>query len=193
MSDGAAQVRADAPVSAPRRTHRIPPEGRDPVTGRVVPRPSPVTADVQEVICTRIAAGESLRRICEDPDLPGLTTVKRALRQDPAFREVYRQAREDQADTLVDQMLELAAAEPARLPTGGYDSAHVNHVRNRIGTLQWIAAKLRPKRYGDKLDVQHGGDLQLAVVTGVPRVQREVRDVKPLRITEADAGEGEGE
>jgi hypothetical protein len=54
--------------------------------------------------------------------------------------------------------------------TGSYDSASVNHIRNQVMTLQWLAMKLNSKRYGDQARLSHdvAGGLNLRVITGVP-------------------------
>ncbi len=121
-------------------------------------RPSTYSEALVDVICERIAAGESLRRICDDNGMPNITTVIRWLTVHEEFATKYARAREQQAGTFVDQMYDLASSEPERHPiTGALDPASVTHIRNRIATMQWLAAKLAPKKYGDKVDVNHGG------------------------------------
>lgn len=71
-------------------------------------------------------------------------------RQD--FRDQYARAREDQADTYADQMVEIADTEddPQR-------------ARVRIDARKWVSSKLRPKRYGDRLDLNHGGNVTVNI------------------------------
>lgn len=67
--------------------------------------------------------------------------------------ELYARAKEDQADFLADEILEQSyKRENDDTPFTG-----VNHIqRDRLITdnLKFIAAKLKPKRYGDKLDIE---------------------------------------
>jgi hypothetical protein len=114
-------------------------------------------------ICERIAEGESLRAICEDADMPSTTSVKKWLIKDGggALVAQYAQARELQADTLFEDVLDIA--DDARNDwmrregggAAGYDlnGEHIQRSRLRVDARKWMAGKLRPKVYGDKVDV----------------------------------------
>ena len=66
------------------------------------------TVKMAQMICARIAEGESLSAICRDPKMPCMTTVMNWLCAKPDFRERYARARELQADTLFDQILAIS-------------------------------------------------------------------------------------
>ncbi len=109
------------------------------------------------MICERLASGESLRTICEDSSLPDRTTVIRWLAKSDDFATKYARAREIQAHIWVDDIYEIARTPPERHPlTGAIDPASVSHIRNQVATMQWLAMKLNPKKYGDKIDMDHG-------------------------------------
>jgi Bacteriophage Sf6, terminase small subunit-like len=59
-------------------------------------------------ICRRMVEGESLRTICKAPGMPTFVTVFNWRRAHPEFLEQYARAREDQADALVEEMLDVA-------------------------------------------------------------------------------------
>lgn len=122
-------------------------------------------------ICGRLAAGESLYSICKSAHMPEIVTVYRWMVKDEDFRQQYVRAREDQAETHADQMQEIADEAPPLDANGRTDSGWVQWQRNRIDTRKWIAAKLKPKKYGDKVDVNHGGGINLTVSTGIPDEQ----------------------
>lgn len=112
-------------------------------------RPSDFTPEIADAICERLADGESLRAICQDDDMPHKATVFRWLAKDKEFRDQYVHAREEQAETLVDEMVAIA------------DKAHPDHVvddvqdrRLRIETRKWVAGKLKGK-YSEKATVDH--------------------------------------
>lgn len=123
--------------------------------------------EVADRICERIADGESLRAICADEGMPGKTTVFRWLGDDAAFRDQYARAREAQADAIFDDILEIAddARNDWMVRAGGgdddpglaFNTEHVQRSKLRIEARKWMAGKLRPKVYGDKLDVEHSG------------------------------------
>lgn len=134
-------------------------------------RPSKYTPELASEICGRIAAGESLNKICKESYMPDIVTVYRWMGKDDEFRQNYVRAREDQAETHADEMQEIADETPPLDANGRTDSGWVQWQRNRIDTRKWIAAKLKPKKYGDKVDVNHGGGISLTVSTGIPDEQ----------------------
>ena len=108
-------------------------------------------------ICEQIADGESLRKICEAEDMPNKATVFRWLANDETLSDQYARAREVQADALFDDCLSIADQyDQAKENLEGTD--HIQRAKLRIDTRKWMAGKLRPKKYGDKLDVTSGGE-----------------------------------
>jgi hypothetical protein len=109
------------------------------------------------VICERIAEGQSLRAICADEALPNKATAFRWLAACPEFRDQYAHAREAQADTFADEIVEIAddgkrdyvATEDGLV----VDHDHIARARLRVDARKWAASKLRPKKYGDKVDL----------------------------------------
>lgn len=116
-------------------------------------RPSDYSDQVADEICERIADGESLRSICRDAYMPSKATVFRWLAEKQDFQDQYIRAREAQADSLVDDMLDIADGKKALLEGSDPD---VQRDRLAVETRKWIAGKLKGK-YSDK--VKHvGGD-----------------------------------
>lgn len=137
-----------------------------------VGRPSIYTPKLRDEICSQIADGMSLRKICLPKEMPTVGTVCLWLSKDREFSEQYARAREAQAETMADEILDIADEIPPMNPvTGAYDSGAVNHKRLRIDSRKWIASKLLPKKYGDKVDVNHGGGvaMSITVATGIDR------------------------
>jgi hypothetical protein len=122
-------------------------------------RPSSYTDHIAQLICLRISEGESLRTITQDEEMPDRATIYRWLLQRPDFCDQYARAREEQADTLADEILAIADETPEMNPiidkrTGELiemqmHSAYVQWQKNRIDARKWTAMKLRPKKYGD--------------------------------------------
>ena len=113
-------------------------------------RPSIKTPELLDAIVERIAAGESLRSVCRDDAMPGMTTVFGWLADDEQFRSKYARARDAQAEVMDDKIVSLAE----RVEQGDMDP---QAARVAIGAYQWRAAKLAPKRYGDKVEHEHTG------------------------------------
>jgi hypothetical protein len=112
-------------------------------------------AEVRDVICQRIANQQSLVAITRDPAMPGYETVCRWLREDHDFRESYARAREDAADAMASEIVEIA-------DTANEDNAQA--IRVRVDARKWVAAKLKPRVYGDRLDLNHTGEVALKAI-----------------------------
>lgn len=120
-------------------------------------RPSTYTEAVADLICARIATGEALYKICQEDNMPCLTSVYGWLRTNETFAQNYTRAKEDSGETLASRSQAVMDESPVLDPvTGKIDSAWVQLQRLKIDTLKWHAGKLKPKVYGDKLDVNHG-------------------------------------
>jgi hypothetical protein len=132
------------------------------------------TAALADAICERLADGESLRTICSEDGMPSKTTVFRWLADNEKFRDQYARAREAQADAIFDDILSIADdgrndwmernfGEEVRWVENG---EAMRRSALRIDARKWMAGKLRPKKYGDKLDVEHSGAVELNITYG---------------------------
>lgn len=115
---------------------------------------APFTDDLNETICQRIAEGESLVDILKEKGMPGYSTFMRWLSEDEQLRENYARAREAQGDADADKINHIARG----VLSGEYEPAAANVA---INALKWTAAKRQPKKYSDKLDLNHGGSISI--------------------------------
>lgn len=125
--------------------------------------------DMALIICERLADGESLKAICEDDEMPARSTVFKWLAENETFSDMYARAREEQADAIFDEILNIAddgrndwmerrGEEDAGWITNG---ENIQRAKLRIDARKWMAGKLRPKKYGEKLELEHGGQVTL--------------------------------
>lgn len=127
-------------------------------------RPSSYTKEIGDRICEEIAGGKSLREICKAKDVPSANSVYRWLEKDELFRKQYARAREQQAETIFDEMLDIAdeASNDWMVRNDGGNEAYqvngeaIQRSRLRIDARKWVLGKLKPKKYADK--VIHSGD-----------------------------------
>jgi len=105
-------------------------------------RPSDFTQEIADAICERLAEGESLRKICLADGMPNKATVFRWLVAHPTFSDQYARAREEQAETLADEIVEIS--------DGDGEASDPQRDRLRVDARKWVASKLKPKKYGDK-------------------------------------------
>ena len=106
-------------------------------------RPSTFNAAAAAAICDRIMDGESLRHICTDDAMPNKITVLKWLGQNAEFAAQYARAREEQAEGFADEM-QAIADDPILDPADK---------KVRIDARKWIAAKLKPKKDGDRIEI----------------------------------------
>jgi hypothetical protein len=121
-------------------------------------RPSHYSAEIADTICNRLAGGESLRAICADAGMPDRATVSRWLARYEEFRGLYWFARECQAESLVDEILEIARDSSRdyvkKVGVDGkvtwvVDREHIARCGLRISALKWTAARMAPRKYGN--------------------------------------------
>jgi hypothetical protein len=91
------------------------------------------------------------------------------------FRQNYSRAHEDRADTLVEDMLDIADDLANKS-----DMVAVMAGKLRIETRKWIAERMRPTKYGAKIEVKQTGRVTFNL--GVPRTQdAQVIDINPVQ------------
>lgn len=150
----------------------------------MVGRPSDYSQETVDKICERIADGESLRSICVDEDMPDKATVFRWLAIHEAFRDQYSRARETQAETIFDEMLDIADdGSNDWMERKNSDGENMGWQENgeairrsqlRIAARQWMLGKMAPKKYGDKVtNILEGGDRPIKTedVTDIDRAK----------------------
>lgn len=135
-------------------------------------RPTKFSQELADEICIRIVRGESLQSITEEEYMPHVATIYRWLQKHEDFRDMYTRAREDQADTLADQIIAIADQNPETVPIYDkdgnlveyrVDSALIAYQKNRIEARKWTAAKLKPMKYGEKQILAGDKDNPVAV------------------------------
>jgi hypothetical protein len=132
-------------------------------------RPTDYTPELASHICRELAEGRSLRSICQDEEMPGRSTVYDWLDANlHGFPDQYARARMRQADTMLDEIIEIAddrsndvqqieIAPEVKVDRVDYEV--INRSKLRVDARKWVMSKLAPKKYGDsrQLDVTSGG------------------------------------
>jgi len=113
-------------------------------------RPTKYTEILADDICERIAKGKSLINICGELNL-SYSQVMVWLKKYPDFTDNYARAREAQADWYADEIISV-------IDNAKSDRNEIERAKVKIEALKWVASKLKPKKYGDKIDLTSGGD-----------------------------------
>lgn len=126
-------------------------------------RPLEFRQATADIICERIADGESLRSICDDENMPARSTVFKWLSLVEPFADQYARAREAQADAIFDDIIQIAddgrndwmERKDAEDENIGWreNGEALRRSQLRVDARKWMAGKLRPKKYSDKLEI----------------------------------------
>ncbi len=138
-------------------------------------RPSQYTKELGNKICERIMNGESVRSIVKDKKMPSSSTIFRWLLDEDKkeFWEHYEKARNVQAELMFEELLEIADDGTNDWMEREYDNGNTNIVLNgeaigrsrlRVDTRKWYLSKVLPKKFGDRVELEHSGNALLQPV-----------------------------
>lgn len=116
-------------------------------------------------------AGESLRQILLLPGMPdSRNTVFRWMAENKEFRDNWTEAKKIQADAFAEELLDISDnsfndwvlrenERSGEVKTVLNEDA-IQRARLRIETRKWAMSRFAPKKYGDKLAIDHSGEVK---------------------------------
>lgn len=127
-------------------------------------RPTDYTNELAQEICEAISLDTlSLKTLCENnPHWPTSGTIRAWIREKEEFSNMYLHAKEHQADLMAEEIIEIAdyAKRDTIIKTNkngdeyeALDYEWVARSKLRVDARKWAAARLRPKLYGDRVDI----------------------------------------
>ena len=129
---------------------------------------APITQQEFDLVIDSLKNGISIMQLVKDMrgmgiDFPSARRIYDHCYSCSEARATYTQAREVFSHAVVDELIDIADSE--RDP---------QKARNRMNARQWVASKVIPKVYGDKLDmtVTNTIDLSAAVKAGRERLAK---------------------
>jgi hypothetical protein len=128
---------------------------------------------VWEEVVSRMATGKSLSSVLREPGMPPWATFNRMLRSNEQLRVAYDKAVQDRADKLADEIIELSDAVMPEGLRGPEASAWVQQKRLQVDARKWVASKLKPRTYGDRIDVSVV-DQRISVIDAINEAQARV-------------------
>lgn len=128
-------------------------------------RPSIYSQGLADKVCEKIAEGYSMRSVCAFEGLPSISTVFKWIRENKEFAQQYARATEERTEAMSEEILDIAddGSNDFMVITKGKGSYEVenkevtNRSRLRVDTRKWLMSKMKPKKYGDKLDLTSDG------------------------------------
>ena len=103
-----------------------------------------LTTSLSNNICQKLMEGKPLTQICQEKDLPSLTTIYKWINSNPSFAKQITNARRVGTQYYLDKMIEELETMSAK---------DVGIVREKLHHYRWLASKLLPSLYGDKQEV----------------------------------------
>ena len=120
-------------------------------------RPPIFTKELADKVCHKVSTcTDGIRKICrENPDLPGHTVIFEWRLNNTSFAEQYATAKRVQAELLAEEIIDISdeSAQDSEITENGvrYNFEYAARSRLRIDTRKWVAAKLLPKIYGERV------------------------------------------
>ena len=108
---------------------------------------------VWQYILDQIANGRTLTSIVAEPDMPSYAWCTLQLRNDPQLKERYAEAVDSRVEFMQDQFVNLADSQMPEGLDGTAQSAWVQQLKLKLWARTWVMSKLKPRKYGERLDV----------------------------------------
>ena len=120
--------------------------------------PTKYTQKLADDICELLATGMSMRTVSKQDGMPDCATMFRWLREKPEFRKQYDIAKQESTDAMAEEIQDIAddGVNDYETDEDGKRilvAENIQRSRLRVDTRKWLMSKMKPKKYGDKMDV----------------------------------------
>ena len=112
-------------------------------------RPSLHTPELECELLDRLSR-MSMVKVCDMPDMPARSVIYRWMDDIEGFQDKYARACDERADHRAELIDDIAE----RCLSGEVDP---QAARVAIDAHKWTASKLKPKKYGERLDLGNAG------------------------------------
>jgi hypothetical protein len=134
-------------------------------------RPTRFTHEIMDRIIIGISNGKTLTFLCEPDDMPGIRTVYDWLESDKELSAHFARARDAGHDVIAEDCLRIAdmtALDTTETEQGKEipNNEWIARSRLRVETRLKLLAKWNPKKYGDKIETQHSGSVDVVIIGG---------------------------
>lgn len=121
------------------------------------------------LILSEIEEGASLRSILVREDMPSRYTFFEWLKDDKEKANQYARACDLRADIIFEEILNIAddasndtiITERGEIP----NSEWIARSRLRVDSRKWVLSKMNPKKYGDRIQNEHSGEVTTTIIS----------------------------
>ena len=123
-----------------------------------------------DYVCLEIEKGRALRSVLKDENMPSTSTFYQWLENNTDKAKQYARATEVRADIIFDDILSIADenTNDTFVNDNGIEVVNndvIQRSRLRIDARKWVLSKLNPKKYGDKIQTEHSGEITTNVIS----------------------------
>ena len=127
---------------------------------KTIGRPTEYTQEKGLKICEKITQGFSLKSIVEnDESLPSLVSIYSWLSNNEDFLNNYARATEQRTEAQLEDLNILGdiSIQEAKDADPKSSNAIVSAYKLKADNMKWVMARMKPKKYGDKIDMTSDG------------------------------------
>lgn len=147
-------------------------------------RPTKYTPELANKICAEISSGKSLTRVLKQEGMPGATAVFSWLAKYDDFAKNYARATDERVEVIVEEGFDIVDDasndymednyQKGKTPGYTINGENIQRSKLRADYRKWYASRMKPKKYGDKLDMTtNGKDLPAPILGGATVKKRE--------------------
>lgn len=158
-------------------------------------RPTTYSEEITEIICDKLASGQSLKSICKENLMPTERSVFRWLAKHEDFCQQYARARITWADAEFENMMQIAddGTNDTYIDEEGNEKTDwdvLGRSKLRVDIRKWALAKMNPKKYGDSTTIKGDKENPLIPQKELSHAELAIRANELLGIIGISAGIG---
>ncbi len=128
------------------------------------------TAELESDVLNEIESGSTLRVTASECGISD-SAIIRHVQSNEEFAKQYARAIDIRTDTDCDALADRISEIPQE-NMHGVDSGWVAWKRVQIDTMKWLLSKRNPKKYGDKIGLEHSGEINVGLADRIAKARK---------------------
>lgn len=128
------------------------------------------TPELEHNVLSELESGSTLRKTGSKYNISA-SAIIRHVQANEDFAKQYARAMEIRTDADCDALADEITQEPETTKFG-VDSGWVAWQRLRVDTMKWLLSKRNPKKYGEKIQQEHSGEVGIKTVIVTPDAKK---------------------